>query len=77
MRIKLDENLPGALVSALSALGHQADTVPQEGLTRKNRERLRPFDDPQAVEALLGLPARLRTVRSSRTSSMERGSARV
>ncbi|MHB2170098.1 hypothetical protein [Alsobacter sp. R-9] len=34
--------------------------VPQEGLTRKNRERLRPFDDPQAVDALLGLPARLR-----------------
>ncbi|MHB2168967.1 tyrosine-type recombinase/integrase [Alsobacter sp. R-9] len=34
--------------------------VPQQGLTRKNRERLRPFDDPQAVDALLGLPARLR-----------------
>lgn len=34
--------------------------VPQEGLTRKNRERLRPFDDPRAVEVLLGLPARLR-----------------
>ena len=32
MRIKLDENLPGALVSALSALGHEEDTVPQEGL---------------------------------------------
>lgn len=33
MRIKLDENLPGALVRALSALGHDVDSVPQEGLT--------------------------------------------
>ncbi|MCZ8104946.1 MAG: site-specific integrase [Burkholderiales bacterium] len=34
--------------------------VPQGGLTRKNRDRLRPFDDPEKVEVLLGLPARLR-----------------
>lgn len=33
MRIKLDENLPGALVPALSALGHDVDSVRQEGLT--------------------------------------------
>ncbi|WP_173865170.1 DUF5615 family PIN-like protein [Thiohalocapsa sp. ML1] len=32
-RIKLDENLPAALLSALSALGHEADTVQREGLT--------------------------------------------
>jgi hypothetical protein len=29
------------------------------GLTPKNRERLRPLDDPQNVRALLGLPAKL------------------
>ncbi len=32
MRIKLDENLPESLVSALSALGHSVDTVSGEGL---------------------------------------------
>ena len=32
MRIKLDENLPASLVEELAALGHDADTVPQEGL---------------------------------------------
>lgn len=32
MRIKLDENLPAALVSALAALGHDADTSVAEGL---------------------------------------------
>jgi predicted nuclease of predicted toxin-antitoxin system len=32
MKIKLDENLPGSLAAALVALGHEADTVQQEGL---------------------------------------------
>jgi predicted nuclease of predicted toxin-antitoxin system len=32
MRIKLDENLPSGLAVALSALGHDADTVEQEGM---------------------------------------------
>lgn len=32
MRIKLDENLPAALVPLLAALGHEVDTVPAEGL---------------------------------------------
>lgn len=32
MRIKLDENLPHSLAAELSALGHDVDTVPQEGL---------------------------------------------
>ena len=35
MRIKLDENIPVSLVTALDALGHDADSVPQEGLTGK------------------------------------------
>jgi integrase len=30
------------------------------GLTAKNRERLRPFDDPQTVARFLGLPQRIR-----------------
>jgi predicted nuclease of predicted toxin-antitoxin system len=32
MRVKLDENLPSRLVPALKKLGHEVDTVPQEGL---------------------------------------------
>jgi predicted nuclease of predicted toxin-antitoxin system len=32
VKIKLDENLPDRLVSALAALGHAVDTVPDEGL---------------------------------------------
>ena len=33
MKIKLDENLPSSLVADLSALGHDVDTAPDEGLT--------------------------------------------
>lgn len=32
MRIKLDENLPTSLLELLVQLGHDADSVPQEGL---------------------------------------------
>ena len=32
MKLKLDENLPESLVSALSALGHDVDNVRLEGL---------------------------------------------
>ena len=32
MRIKLDENLPATLVGILARLGHEADTVVDEGL---------------------------------------------
>ena len=32
MRIKLDENLPTALVQILAAAGHDVDTAPNEGL---------------------------------------------
>lgn len=32
MKIKLDENLPSSLVSALAAHGHGVSTVPEEGL---------------------------------------------
>jgi integrase len=40
--------------------------VNQHGMTARNREALRAFDDPAAVEALLGLPQRiLREVRAS------------
>ena len=33
MKIKLDENMPTRLVDILTRLGHQADTVPEEGLS--------------------------------------------
>jgi hypothetical protein len=32
MKIKLDENMPSSLVADLSALGHDVDTAPAEGL---------------------------------------------
>lgn len=32
MRVKLDENLPTSLVQELKSLGHDVDTVPDEGL---------------------------------------------
>jgi hypothetical protein len=35
MRIKLDENIPVSLVTALDPLGHDVDSVSQEGLTGK------------------------------------------
>ena len=34
--------------------------IPRRGMTAKNRECLRPFDDPESVAAFLGLPQRLR-----------------
>ena len=36
MRIKLDENLPFALVARLNALGHDTDSVPEEGLAGRD-----------------------------------------
>ncbi len=38
MNIKLDENLPEALVLILTELGHDTDTVPQESLTGQDDE---------------------------------------
>ena len=38
MNIKLDEKLPAALAGPLSALGHDIDTVPAEGLAGKPDE---------------------------------------
>ena len=43
MKIKLDENLPTELVDDLRALGHDADTVAEEGL--------RGAPDPTVVDA--------------------------
>lgn len=43
MKIKLDENLPGRLAHALEQLGHDTDTILQEGLSGRN--------DPQVWEA--------------------------
>jgi integrase len=34
--------------------------IPRRGMTAKNRERLRPLDDPEIVAAFLALPQRLR-----------------
>lgn len=40
MNIKLDENLPEALVLILADLGHDTDTVPQEKLTGQDDTRV-------------------------------------
>jgi predicted nuclease of predicted toxin-antitoxin system len=36
MKIKLDENLPSELVGVLTALGHDVDTVVEEGLAGRD-----------------------------------------
>lgn len=43
MKLKLDENLPEALVTALAALGHDVDNVRMEGLAGR--------DDPTVWQA--------------------------
>ena len=43
----------------LRKLGSRLSTG-RRGMTAKNRERLRPFEDPQTVSAFLGLPERIR-----------------
>lgn len=43
MKIKLDENLPVRLARALEKLGHETDTVPEEGLAGR--------DDPHVWKA--------------------------
>jgi len=35
VKVKLDENIPSKLAQLLAALGHDTDTVPQEGLAGK------------------------------------------
>lgn len=51
MRIKLDENLPVSLVAELSALGHDVDTVHDEGLT--GRPDADVFDGAQQAHRFL------------------------
>ena len=36
MKLKIDENLPASLVTALQTLGHDVDTVPSEGLAGRD-----------------------------------------
>jgi len=43
VKLKLDENLPEALVAALAALGHDVDNVRMEGLAGR--------DDPSVWQA--------------------------
>ena len=40
MKIKLDENMPARLVGILLDLGHEADTVPEEGLAGRPDEAI-------------------------------------
>ncbi len=40
MKIKLDENLPAALVATLGSLGHDVDTAPSEGLGGREDEAI-------------------------------------
>jgi predicted nuclease of predicted toxin-antitoxin system len=40
VRIKLDENLPASLIAQLGSLGHDVDSVPQEGLAGHDDPRV-------------------------------------
>lgn len=40
MKIKLDENLPSGLAGALADLGHDVDTVLEEGLAAENDDKV-------------------------------------
>ena len=40
MKVKLDENLPARLTRVLAQLGHEADTVPQEGLAGRGDDEI-------------------------------------
>jgi integrase len=64
--VKVDEAELARLKKLSSRLA-----VPRRGMTAKNRERLRPLDDPAMVEAFLDLPYRIR-----REMEKARGSAR-
>jgi len=51
LKIKLDENLPEALVPILAELGHDTDTVPQESLTGQADETV--WDAAQQADRFL------------------------
>jgi len=51
MKIKLDENMPFRLVEVLRRLGHDLDTVPQEGLTGRGDKTV--WDAAQATGRFL------------------------
>jgi predicted nuclease of predicted toxin-antitoxin system len=51
MKIKLDENLPAALIEALAKLGHDVDSVPQEALTGQSDEKV--WDAAQKAQRYL------------------------
>ena len=55
MRLKVDEPTLERFKKIASRLA-----VQRGGMTAKNRERLRPFDDAETVAASLGLPQRIR-----------------
>jgi predicted nuclease of predicted toxin-antitoxin system len=40
VKVKLDENLPARLAQLLAHLGHEADTVPQEGLAGRSDDEV-------------------------------------
>ncbi len=40
MNLKLDENLPSRLVSTLSKMGHDVDTVAEEGITGADDDKV-------------------------------------
>lgn len=48
MKIKLEENLPIRLARALQELGHDTDTIPEEGLT--GRDDLQVWDAAPGTE---------------------------
>ena len=51
MKVKLDENLPARLARILAQLGHETDTVPQEGLAGRRDDEI--WAAAQAAESFL------------------------
>jgi len=51
VKVKLDENLPARLARILAQLGHETDTVPQEGLAGRRDDEI--WAAAQAAESFL------------------------
>ena len=68
MDVKIDENLPASLGEALTALGHNADTVPQQDLAGANDDAVwHAAHRTHREEPLDGWPTALAVGDSNRT----------
>jgi hypothetical protein len=64
LRLKVDE----PTLERFKKIGSRL-AIQRGGMTAKNRERLRPFDDAETVAASLGLPQRIRRVETKKRNA--------